>query len=93
MPLLPALGNANSPRLGGIKMEVESCAGSSGARAGTSPFPGPRTSLTTDGVNLQVSGSSHVFAVVRFRFLRSFANHVAALAERTAGKVLELAYF
>jgi hypothetical protein len=74
-------------------MEVESCASSSRAGAGTSPFPGPRTSLATDGVNLQVFGSSHLFAVVRFRFCHSFANHVAASAEWTAGEVLESAYF
>jgi hypothetical protein len=74
-------------------VKVESCAGSSGAGAGTSPFPGPRMSLAAVGVNLQVSGSSHLFAVVKFRFCRSFANHIAALAERTAGEVLEPAYF
>jgi hypothetical protein len=74
-------------------VKVESCAGSSGARASMSPFPGPRTSLATARVNLQASGSSHLFAVVRFRFCRSFANHIAASAERTAGEVLEPAYF
>jgi hypothetical protein len=74
-------------------VEVESCAGSSGAGAGTSPFPGPRTSPAAGGVNLQVSGSSHLFAVVKFRFCRSFANHVATSAEQTAGEVLEPAYF
>jgi hypothetical protein len=74
-------------------VEVESCAGSSGARAGMSPFPGPRTSLAADIVNLQVSGSSHLFAVVKFRFRRSFANHIAVSVERTAGEVLEPAYF
>jgi hypothetical protein len=74
-------------------MEVESCAGSSGAGAGTSPFLGPHTSLAAGGVNLRVSGSSHLFAVVKFRFRRSFANHIAASAERTAGEVLEPAYF
>jgi hypothetical protein len=74
-------------------MEIESHAGSSGAGAGMSPFPGPRTFLTTDGVNLQVSGSGHLLAVVKFQFHCSFANHVAASAERTAGEVLEPAYF
>jgi hypothetical protein len=74
-------------------VEVESCAGSSETGAGTSPFPGPRTSLAAGGVNLQVSGSSHFFAVVRFRFCRSFANHIAAPAERTTGEVLETTYF
>jgi hypothetical protein len=64
-----------------------------GAEAGTSPFPGSRTSLAAAGVNLQVSGSSHLFAVVKFRFRRSFANHVTAPADRTAGEVLEPAYF
>jgi hypothetical protein len=74
-------------------VKVESYAGSSGAGAGTSPFPGPRTFLAMAGVNLQVSGSSHLFAVVKFRFRRLFANHIAASAERTAGEVLEPAYF
>jgi hypothetical protein len=74
-------------------MEAESCTSSSGARAGTSPFPGLRTSLAAAGVNLQVLGSSHYFASVRFRFRRSFADHVAAPADRTAGEVLEPAHF
>jgi hypothetical protein len=74
-------------------VEVESYAGSSEAGAGASPFPGPRTSLAAGGVNLQFSGSSHLFAVVRFRFRRSFADHIVASAERTTGEVLEPAYF
>jgi hypothetical protein len=74
-------------------VEAESCAGSNEARASTPPFPGPRTSLAAGGVNLQVFGSSHLFAVVKFRFRRSFANHIAASAERTTGEVLEPAYF
>jgi hypothetical protein len=74
-------------------VKVESCAGSSGAGAGTSPLSGPRMSLAAAGVNLQVSGSSHYFASIRFRFRRPFADHVAASTERTAGEVLEPAYF
>jgi hypothetical protein len=74
-------------------VEVKSYAGSSEARAGTFPSPGPRTSLAAGGVNLRVFGSSHLFVVVKFRFHRSFANHIAAPAERTTGKVLEPAYF
>jgi hypothetical protein len=74
-------------------VEVESCTGSGETGAGTSSFPGPRTSLTVCGVNLQVSGSSHLFVVVRFRFCCSFASHIAAPAERTTGEVLEPAYF
>jgi hypothetical protein len=70
-------------------VKVVSCAGLSGAGADTSPFSGPRTSLAAAGVNLQVSGSCHPFAVVKFRFRRSFANHIAA----SAGEVLEPAYF
>jgi hypothetical protein len=89
----PALGNVSSPQLGGTRVKVESCAGSSGAGTGTSPFLCPRTSLAADRVNLQVSGSSHLFAVVKFRFHCSFANHITASAERTAGEVLEPAYF
>jgi hypothetical protein len=50
-------------------VEVESCAGSSGARASTSPFPGPRTSPAAGGANLQVSGSSHLFAVLSVNFV------------------------
>jgi hypothetical protein len=68
-------------------------AGLSKAGAGTSPFPGPRKSLAAAGVNPQVSGFSHYFAGVRFRFRRSFANHVAAQTDRTAGEVLEPAHF
>jgi hypothetical protein len=74
-------------------VEVESCAGSSEAGAGTSPFPGSRTSLAAGGVNLQVSSFSHLFAVVKFHFRRSFANHIAVPAEQTIGEVLEPAYF
>jgi hypothetical protein len=74
-------------------VKVESCAGSSRARAGTSPFPGPRMSLAAAGVNLQVSGSSHFFAGAKFQFHRSFANHVAAPTDRSAGEVLEPAHF
>jgi hypothetical protein len=74
-------------------VKAKSCTGSSGVGAGTSPFPGLRASLAAVGVNLQVSGSSHCFASVRFRFRRLFADHVAALADRTAGEVLELAHF
>jgi hypothetical protein len=58
-----------------------------------SPFPGLRMSLAAVGVNLQVSGSGHYFASVRFRFRCSFADHVAALADRIAGEVLEPAHF
>jgi hypothetical protein len=74
-------------------VEVQSCAGLSGAGAGTSPFPGPRTSPAAGGANLQVSGSSHLFAVIKFRFRCSFASHIAASAERTTSEVLEPAYF
>jgi hypothetical protein len=74
-------------------VETESCTGSSGAGAGTSPFSGLRMSLAVVGVNLQVSGSSHYFASVRLRFRRSFADHIVAPADRTAGEVLEPAHF
>jgi hypothetical protein len=57
------------------------------------PFPGLRTSLAVVGVDLQVSGSSHYFASVRFRFRRLFADLIAAPADRTAGEVLEPAHF
>jgi hypothetical protein len=93
VPLLAGSGKCELTRLGEVGVEVESYAGSSEAGAGTSPFPGPRTSLATDGVNLQVSGSSHYFASGRLRFRRSFADHVAAPADRTAGEVLEPAHF
>jgi hypothetical protein len=74
-------------------MNVEPCTGSSGAGAGTSPFPGLHTSLATARANLQVSGSSCYFAGVRFRFGRSFANHIAAPVDRAAGEVLGSAHF
>jgi hypothetical protein len=74
-------------------MRTKSCTGSSGAGAGTFPFPGLRTSLAAVGVNLPVSSSSHYFARVKFQFCRSFADHVAAPADRTAGEVLEPAHF
>jgi hypothetical protein len=74
-------------------VNVEPCTGSSRARTGTSPFPGLHTSLAAAGANPQVSGSSHYFAGVRFRFRRLFANHIAAPADRTAGEVLEPAHF
>jgi hypothetical protein len=74
-------------------VKAKSCAGSSGAGASTSPFPGPRKSLAVAGVNLRVSGFSHYFAGIRFRFHQSFANHVTAPADRTAGEVLEPAHF
>jgi hypothetical protein len=74
-------------------VKAESYAGSSRARAGSSPFLGPRTSLAAAGVNLQVSGSSHFFAGVKFRFCLSSANHIAVSTEQTAGEVLEPAYF
>jgi hypothetical protein len=63
------------------------------AGAGTFPFPGLHTSLAAFGVNLQVSSSSHYFVSVKFRFRRSFTDHVAAPADRTAGEVLEPAHF
>jgi hypothetical protein len=74
-------------------MKTKSCTGSSGAGAGTPPFLGLRPSLAMVGVNLLVSGSSHYFARVRFRFCRSFANHVVVPADQTAGEVLEPAHF
>jgi hypothetical protein len=74
-------------------VKTKSYTGSSGAGDGTSPFPGLRMSLAAVGVNLQVSGSSHYFASVRLRFRRSFADHVAAPADRIADEVLELAHF
>jgi hypothetical protein len=74
-------------------MKTKSCTGSSEVGVGTFPFPGLRTSLAAVGVDLPVSGSSHYFARVRFRFCRSFADHVAAPADRTAGEVLEPAHF
>jgi hypothetical protein len=74
-------------------VEVESYAGLSETGADTSLFLGPRTSLAAGGVDLQVFGSSHLFAVVRFRFCCLFADHIAAPAERTTGEVLEPAYF
>jgi hypothetical protein len=74
-------------------VEVESCVGSGKTGAGTPLFPGPRTSFTARGVNLQVSGSRQLFAVVRFQFCCSLANHIAAPTERTTGEVLEPAYF
>jgi hypothetical protein len=65
------------------------------ARAGASmfPFPGLRMFLAAVGANLPVSGSSHYFASVRFRFCCSFADHVAAPTDQTDGEVLEPAHF
>jgi hypothetical protein len=74
-------------------VKAKSCAGSSEAGAGTSPFPGPRMSLAAAGVNLQVFGFSHFFAGAKFRFRRSFANHVTEPTDWTAGKVLDPAHF
>jgi hypothetical protein len=74
-------------------MKTESCTGSSEVRAGMLPFPGLRTSLAAVGVDLSVSGSGRYFARVRFRFCCSFADHVAAPANRIADEVLEPAYF
>jgi hypothetical protein len=74
-------------------METEFCTGSGEARAGTFSFPGLRTFLATVGVDFPVSGSSRCFARVRFRFCCSFADHVAAPANRIADEVLEPAYF
>jgi hypothetical protein len=74
-------------------VKAKSCTGLSVAGAGTSPFPGICTSLAAVGVNLQVSGSSHYFASVRFRFRHSFADHVVAPPDRIAGEVLEPAHF
>jgi hypothetical protein len=74
-------------------VKAEFYASSSEARAGMPPFPGPRMSLAAVGVNLQASGSSHFFAGVKFQFCCSFANHIAAPPDRTAGEVLEPAHF
>jgi hypothetical protein len=57
------------------------------------PFPGLRTFLAAVGVDFPVSGSSHYFARVGFRFYCSFADHVAVPANRIADEVLEPAYF
>jgi hypothetical protein len=62
-------------------------------RASAFPFPSLHMFQVTIGVGLLVSGSSHCFASVRFRFRCSFTNRVAAPAARTAGEVLELACF
>jgi hypothetical protein len=74
-------------------MKIKSYTGSSKAGVGTFPFLGLRTPLAAVGVNLQVSGSSHYFARVRFRFCCSFADHVAAPANWIADEVLGPAYF
>jgi hypothetical protein len=74
-------------------METKSCTGSSEAGAGTFPFPGLHTFFAAVGVDFPVSGSSRYFARVRFRFCCSFADHVAAPANRIADEVLEPAYF
>jgi hypothetical protein len=57
------------------------------------PFPNLHMTLAAAGVNLQISGFSHFFANARFQFQRSFANHVAAPTDWTAGKGLEPAHF
>jgi hypothetical protein len=74
-------------------MKTKSCTGSSEVGAGTFPFPSLRTSLAAVGVDLLVSGSSRYSARVRFRFCCSFADHIAAPANRIADEVLEPAYF
>jgi hypothetical protein len=56
-------------------------------------FPSLRITLAAAGVNLQISGFSHFFANARFQFRRSFAGHVAAPTDRTAGEGLEPAHF
>jgi hypothetical protein len=74
-------------------VDVESCAGLSRAGAGTSPFPSLRESLAATGANLRVFGFNHYSTGVKFQFHCSFANHVAAPADRTAREVLELVHF
>jgi hypothetical protein len=57
------------------------------------PSPGLSITLAVARVNLQVSGFSHFFAGVRFRFCRLFAKHIAVPTDQTAGEVLEPAHF
>jgi hypothetical protein len=91
--LLAGSGGTDQSRLSGVGAETESCTGSGEVEADTFPFPGLRMSQTTIGVDLPVSGSSRWFASVRLRFRCSFADRVAAPADRTAGEVLEPARF
>jgi hypothetical protein len=49
--------------------------------------------LAAAGVNPQISGFSRSFVNARFRFQHSFADHVAAPTDQTAGEGLELAHF
>jgi hypothetical protein len=56
-------------------------------------FPGLRIAPAVAGTNLRTTGFSPFFANARFQFRRSFAGHVAAPNDRTAGEGLEPAYF
>jgi hypothetical protein len=90
---LAGSGGTDQSRLRGVGAESESCTGSGEVEAGTFPLPCLRTSHAMIGVDFLVSGSSRCFANVKFRFRCSLADCVTALAEQTAGEVLEPACF